>query len=131
MKYLKKTMCMLLASATLLTGCSIGGKEIVLDINTTNSHTVFSVSRCKYGKPGNPPLGCLNLRAAFRYCICLACCTGRLACQFPDFLCGSQKILAGGIEGTIIQASDKSHPSHPALFCWQQFLQCDMPASCL
>ena len=36
------------------------------------------------------------------------CCTGRLACQFPDFLCGSQKILAGGIEGTIIQAPDKS-----------------------
>lgn len=34
MKYFKKTMCMLLASATLLTGCSIGGKEIVLDINT-------------------------------------------------------------------------------------------------
>ena len=64
-------------------------------------------------------------------CICLACCTGRLACQFPDFLCGSQKILAGGIEVTIIQASDKSHPSHPALFCRQQSLQYDMSASCL
>lgn len=51
--------------------------------------------------------------------------------NFPDFLCGSQKILAGRIEGTIIQASDKSHPSHPALFCRQQSLQYDMPASCL
>ena len=90
-----------------------------------------SVSRCKYGKPGNSPVGCLNLCAAFRYCICLACCTGWLACQFPDFLCGSQKILAGGIEVTIIQASDKSYPSHPALFCRQQSLQYDMPASCL
>ena len=50
MKYFKKTMCMLLASATLLTGCSIGGKEIVLDINTTNSHTVFSVDNMKCDK---------------------------------------------------------------------------------
>ena len=50
MKYFKKTMCMLLASATLLTGCSIGGKEIVLDINTTNSHTVFSVDNMKCGR---------------------------------------------------------------------------------
>lgn len=41
---------MLLASATLLTGCSIGGKEIVLDINTTNSHTVFSVDNMKCDK---------------------------------------------------------------------------------
>ena len=41
---------MLLASATLLTGCSIGGKEIVLDINTTNSHTVFSVDNMKSDK---------------------------------------------------------------------------------
>ena len=38
---------MLIASATLLTGCSIGGKEIVLDINATNSHTVFSVDYLK------------------------------------------------------------------------------------
>ena len=50
MKYFKKTMCMLLASATLLTGCSIGGKEIVLDINTTNNHTVFSVDNMKCDK---------------------------------------------------------------------------------
>ena len=41
---------MLLASATLLTGCSIGGKEIVLDINTTNNHTVFSVDNMKCDK---------------------------------------------------------------------------------
>ena len=41
---------MLLASATLLTGCSIGGKEIVIDINTTNSHTVFSVDNMKCDK---------------------------------------------------------------------------------
>ena len=37
---------MLLASATLLTGCSIGGKEIVLDINTTNSHTEALQNGC-------------------------------------------------------------------------------------
>ena len=41
---------MLIASVTLLTGCSIGGKEIVLDINTTNSHTVYSVDNMKSDK---------------------------------------------------------------------------------
>lgn len=32
---------MLLASATLLTGCSIGGKEIVLDINPRTAIQFF------------------------------------------------------------------------------------------
>ncbi len=39
-------------------------------------------------------VSCLDLCTAFWYCICLACCTGWLACKLFDFLCGTQKIMA-------------------------------------
>lgn len=52
-----------------------------------------SVSHCKYGKPCDSSVRCFDFCATFWYCICLACRTGRLACKFSDFLCGTQKIF--------------------------------------
>ena len=52
------------------------------------------VSRRQYGKPCNPPDSCFDFCTSFWYRICLACCTGWLVCQFCDFLCGTQKIVA-------------------------------------
>ena len=54
-----------------------------------------SISHCKYGKSCNSSVSCFDFCTAFWYCICLACCTGWLACKFSDFLCGTQKIMAG------------------------------------
>ena len=53
-----------------------------------------AISHCKYGKSGNPSVSCFDLCPSFWHRICLACCAGRLACEFSDFLCGTQKIMA-------------------------------------
>ena len=53
-----------------------------------------SVSHCKYGKPCNPLVSCVDFCAALWHCVCLAGCTGRLACKLSDFLCGPQEIMA-------------------------------------
>lgn len=47
MKYFKRTAAVILSSVMILTGCSIGGREIVLDINNSNGHTVLSVNKKK------------------------------------------------------------------------------------
>ncbi len=47
MKYFKRTAAVVLSSMMLLTGCNIGGREIVLDINNSNGHTVLSVNKKK------------------------------------------------------------------------------------
>ena len=58
----------------------------------TRNHA--AVSHCQYGKPCDSPVCGVDLCSALWYCICLACRAGRLACQLPGFLCGTQKILA-------------------------------------
>ena len=47
MKYFKRTAAVVLSSMMLLTGCNIGGREIVLDINNSHGHTVLSVNKKK------------------------------------------------------------------------------------
>ena len=47
MKYFNRAAAIFLASALTLTGCSVGGREIVLDINNSNGHTVLSVNKKK------------------------------------------------------------------------------------
>lgn len=47
MKYFNRAAAIFLASAFTLTGCSVGGREIVLDINNSNGHTVLSVNKKK------------------------------------------------------------------------------------
>ena len=58
----------------------------------TRNHA--AVSGCQYGKSGNPSGGCFDLCTKVWNRICLACRTGRLACQLSDLLCGAQKIMA-------------------------------------
>lgn len=47
MKYFKRSAAVILSSVMLLTGCSVGGRDIVLDINNSNGHTVLSVNKKK------------------------------------------------------------------------------------
>ena len=47
MKYFKKIACVLLTAATVLTGCSIGGREIVMDINSSGGHTLLVIDKKK------------------------------------------------------------------------------------
>ena len=60
----------------------------------SRSRNYASIPRCKHGEPCNSSVRCPNLCTAFRYCLCLACCTGWLACKLYNLLCGSQKIMA-------------------------------------
>ena len=48
-----------------------------------------SVPRCKHGEPCDSSFRCPDLCTAFRHCLCLACCTGWLACKLFNLLCGS------------------------------------------
>ena len=47
MKYFKKITCVLLTVVTVLTGCSIGGREIVMDINSSSGHTLLVIDKKK------------------------------------------------------------------------------------
>lgn len=47
MKYFKKIACVLLTVVTVLTGCSIGGREIVMDINSSSGHTLLVIDKKK------------------------------------------------------------------------------------
>ena len=53
------------------------------------------VPRRKHGQSRDPSVRCPDLRAAFRHCVCLARCPGRLARQLFNLLRSTPKILAG------------------------------------
>ena len=46
-----------------------------------------SIPYCEHGKSCDSFIGRTDFCTAFWYCICLACCTCRLACKLFDFLC--------------------------------------------
>lgn len=62
------------------------------------------VPYCKYGEPGDPPVGCFDLRTAFWHRICLACRTSRLACKLFNILCGPSKIMAKEVQSRCKQS---------------------------
>lgn len=47
MKKIKRFAAVVTAVAAFCSGCSIGGKEVVFDVNTSSRHTVFSVNKSK------------------------------------------------------------------------------------
>ncbi len=46
-----------------------------------------SIPYCEHGKSCDSFIGRTDFCTAFWYCICLACCTCRMACKLFDFLC--------------------------------------------
>ena len=62
------------------------------------------VPYCKYGEPGDPPVGCFDLRTAFWHRICLACRTSRLVCKLLNILCVPSKIMAKEVQSRCKQS---------------------------